>query len=88
MSEQERLKRIRRRLGELCDAVDASDRDLGGWPTRLAAVSAAIGMAAALGACYGGPPPAMMPPDSPDSVGAGADPFDGLPEAPPAALTR
>jgi len=69
MHRNDQANRMRRHLERLCGAPDTSDLDLGGWATRFAAVSAAIGMAAALGACYGTPPGQMIPPDSPEVAG-------------------
>lgn len=87
----EQAERMRDHLAQLCSVGDnATGLDFGGWPTRLAAVSAALGFAAALGACYGGPPPeAMMPPEVPQSPAttdsAPEDTASGAPQAAPEA---
>ncbi len=72
MTRDEQAKRIRERLEALCADDAPAEVASGSWPSRMMSISAAIGFAAALGACYGAP---TSPIEGPESAGAGsADP--------------
>jgi len=62
---------MRRHLEQLCSDTGCAQMQGPGWGSRFMAVSVAIGMSAALGACYGGP---MPPPESPETAEAVQDP--------------